>query len=81
MFKHEIKLTLKDKLKEVESWVMPGAIQCRTFVLQSSIGKWSYYIKWHKFVALYVVDLRACHHGGRKLISGVWEGNMARNWW
>jgi len=45
MFKHEIKLTIKDKLKEDESWEMPAATQCRTFVLQSSIGKRIYYNK------------------------------------
>jgi hypothetical protein len=42
MFKHEIKRTLKDKVKEDESWEIAVAIQCRTFVLQSSIGKRSY---------------------------------------
>jgi len=42
MFKHEIKLTLKDKLKEDESWEIPCATQCRTFVLQASIWKCSY---------------------------------------
>ena len=42
MFQHEIKLTLKDQLKEDESWEIPAAIQCRIFVLQFSVWKCSY---------------------------------------